>query len=166
MVYLLDANVFITANNTYYPLERVPEFWEWLVHKGNEGNIKIIKDIYDEIKQGDDNLAQWSDQHEVRNALLIDDDVDILNVRRVLAEGYAPNLDDNDIEKLGRDPFIIAYAIDKIETHAIVTTEVSKSSKKGANRHIPDVCASLNIRCYNTFNLANFLDFKTRWKDG
>ena len=27
MLYLLDANVLITANLTYYPLDQVPEFW-------------------------------------------------------------------------------------------------------------------------------------------
>lgn len=33
MLYLLDANVLITANRTYYPLERVPEYWAWLVNR-------------------------------------------------------------------------------------------------------------------------------------
>ena len=41
MLYLLDANVPITANNTYYPIEQVPEFWGWLQHQGQQGNIKI-----------------------------------------------------------------------------------------------------------------------------
>nr|WP_234706678.1 DUF4411 family protein [Ensifer aridi] len=27
-VYLLDANVLITAKNQYYPIHRVPEFWD------------------------------------------------------------------------------------------------------------------------------------------
>ena len=30
MLYLLDANVLITANNLYYPIDSVPEYWEWL----------------------------------------------------------------------------------------------------------------------------------------
>lgn len=28
--YILDANVFIQANNQYYPLEFVPGFWDTL----------------------------------------------------------------------------------------------------------------------------------------
>jgi hypothetical protein len=28
MLYLFDANVLITANNTYYPVSDVPEYWE------------------------------------------------------------------------------------------------------------------------------------------
>lgn len=30
MLYLLDANELITAHNLYYPIDVVPEFWEWL----------------------------------------------------------------------------------------------------------------------------------------
>ncbi|MCY4508918.1 MAG: DUF4411 family protein [Acidobacteria bacterium] len=31
MLYLLDANVLIDAHRDYYPLGRVPEFWDWLI---------------------------------------------------------------------------------------------------------------------------------------
>ncbi|MBT3884724.1 MAG: DUF4411 family protein, partial [Rhodospirillaceae bacterium] len=31
-MHLLDANVFISAQRDYYPLDRVPEYWEWLAH--------------------------------------------------------------------------------------------------------------------------------------
>ena len=34
MLYLLDANILITAANTYYGISRVPEFWSWLQHQG------------------------------------------------------------------------------------------------------------------------------------
>jgi hypothetical protein len=34
MLYLLDANVLITAHNTYYAIDQVPEFWEWIAHQG------------------------------------------------------------------------------------------------------------------------------------
>ncbi|WP_410001046.1 DUF4411 family protein [Rhizobium leguminosarum] len=27
-MHLLDANVLITAHNLYYPIQRVPEFWD------------------------------------------------------------------------------------------------------------------------------------------
>lgn len=52
MLYLLDANVLITAHNNYYPIDRFPEFWDWLAHQGNQGNLKIPVEIYEEIKEG------------------------------------------------------------------------------------------------------------------
>lgn len=43
MLYLLDANVIIDANRDYYPLERVPEFWAWLVDCGNSLCLPVLK---------------------------------------------------------------------------------------------------------------------------
>jgi len=37
LLYLLDANVLIAANRDYYPLGRVPEFWDWLVFPSVKG---------------------------------------------------------------------------------------------------------------------------------
>ena len=34
VLYLLDANVLIDANRDYYPVARVPEFWDWLLEMG------------------------------------------------------------------------------------------------------------------------------------
>lgn len=37
MLYLLDANTLIDANRDYYGLDSVPQFWEWLIHMGQQG---------------------------------------------------------------------------------------------------------------------------------
>lgn len=34
MLYLLDANVLIRAHSDYYPIDRIPQFWEWLIREG------------------------------------------------------------------------------------------------------------------------------------
>ena len=41
MINLLDANVLIDANRDYYPIERVPEFWEWLAAMGEQGLVRF-----------------------------------------------------------------------------------------------------------------------------
>ena len=41
VLYLLDANVLIDANRDYYPIARVPEFWDWLLEMGRLGRIRI-----------------------------------------------------------------------------------------------------------------------------
>lgn len=52
MLYLLDANVLITANNSYYPVDRVPEYWEWLLYLSQAGYIKMPIEIFEEVKDG------------------------------------------------------------------------------------------------------------------
>ena len=47
MLYILDANVLIDANRDYYPIQRIPEFWEWLVHVGQSTAVKIPIEIYE-----------------------------------------------------------------------------------------------------------------------
>ena len=52
MLYLFDANVLITASNTYYPIDQVPEFWGWLRFQGQAGKIKLPLEIMEEILAG------------------------------------------------------------------------------------------------------------------
>ncbi len=78
----------------------------------------------------------------------------------VTEQGYAPDLDDAEIQKVGRDPFLIAYAFVNPIERVVVTTEHSKPSRLRANRHLPDVSHDFGVRCLNTFELIRELDFK------
>ena len=109
VLYLLDANVLIDANRDYYPIDRVPEFWDWLIAMGKRGRVKVPLDVYEEITDGNDAVAIWLKDN--RDALLLDEDVREELVMRATEEGYANDLSDSEIEKVGRDPFLIAYAL-------------------------------------------------------
>jgi hypothetical protein len=165
MLYLLDANVLIDANRDYYPIDRIPEFWEWLVHHGEEGDVKIPVEVYEEIKEGSDDLAKWAKDSDIEKALLLKEEADPEIVSRVIDQAYAKDLTDDEIEKLGRDPFLISYALANQGERCLVTTEGSKPSKRRANRHIPDVCADLKIPCRTSFEFLRELDFRTGWKN-
>lgn len=52
MLYLLDANILIDADRDYYPIGRVPEFWGWLFSLANNQNVKIPREIYEEVMRG------------------------------------------------------------------------------------------------------------------
>ena len=162
LLYLLDANVLIDANRDYYPLTRVPEFWEWLLHQAALERIAVPLEISEELTEGSDVLSEWIRDH--RQALVLQESVREELVAEVTSLGYADNLDDEEIEKLGRDPFLIAYALADRAGRCVVTTEASRPARDRANRHIPDVCLSLGVRCRNTFQLLRELNFSTRWK--
>ena len=165
MIFLLDANVLIDANRDYYPIERVPEFWEWLVHMGKQGKVKIPIEVYEEIKGGKDDLAMWAKQEDTKASLLLSEEVDITLIPRVISEGYADDLTDSDVERLGRDPFLIAYALKYFNGRCVVTTEVSKPKRLRANRHVPNVCDTFGISWCHTFEFVRTLGFSTNWKD-
>lgn len=79
----------------------------------------------------------------------------------MVSTGYAPDLSDLELNKVGRDPFLIAYALAKRDERWVITNEASKPTKQRANRHIPDVCKTLHVSCDNTFFLIRTLDFHT-----
>lgn len=169
MLYLLDANTLIDAKRDYYPISRVPEFWDWLIFQGQQGNIKIPVEVYEEFSDSRDNdgkkdsLATWAEQVEVKNALLFEEEAEQDLVARITYGGYLANPTDEELEKIGRDPFLISYALKDIENRCIVTTESSKPSRLGANRHVPDVCKDFNIRCINNFQMIREMNFSTSW---
>ena len=168
MLYLLDANVLITANNTYYPRERVPEFWDWLVNCGTQGQVKVPREIYEEIIKGkdpkgyEDPLKTWLKEN--KDALLFDEEVDVRLFKQVLALGYAPDLNDVEIERIGAAPFLIAYAVIDPTQRRVITAEVSRPKAQRANRKIPDVCKIMGCKSLTTFDLIGALDFTTDWQ--
>ncbi len=166
MLYLLDANVLIDANNKYYPIEKVPEFWGWLVHLGSTENAKIPVEVYEKIKKGDDTLAEWLKEQNISDALLFREEVNVQFLQTVMDNGYAPDLTDVESEKIGEDPFLIAYCMMDLERRCIVTTEVSKPKRLRANRHIPDVCQTMGVQCVDTFAFLRQMDFNTSWGRG
>lgn len=163
MIYLLDANVLMDANRDFYSFDMVPEFWPWLHHLGEQGVVKMPLEVYEEVKAGKDGLAEWAKEPEIEAALLFDEDVNIDLVQTVITDGYAPNLSDIEVEQVGRDPFLIAYALADSDNRCIVTTEVSKPRRQRANRHVPDVCNDFAIQTRNAFQFIRELGFTTKW---
>jgi len=170
LLYLLDANILIDANMYYYPIDRVPEFWDWLLMLGQTGVVKIPVEIFDEVVNPlppvdrRDAVVGWLKENE--SILLFLEDSRTELVMEVAVEGYGHNLTEEEQEKIGRDPFLIAYALVDPENRCVVTNERSRPSQRRGNRHIPDVCREQNIdvRCINVFDLIRELDFRTDWQ--
>lgn len=162
MVYLLDASVLITAHNSYYALERVPEFWAWLVHHGAAGAVKLPSEIYAEVEDGNDALAEWMREAATKEALLLGEQADAEMVQQVLAR-YGDNLSEEDLIEIGNDPFLIAAGLAHLEGCSVVTAEVSKPARTGARRHIPNVCQDCDVRWLTPIQFLAALDFSTSW---
>ena len=96
MLYLLDANVLIDSNRDYYPIERVPEFWDWLKEMGDLGEVKIPEEIFEEIvlppPKYRDVLVEWLQAN--KSAMVLDEQLNGNLVVKVIEEGYAYDLTD------------------------------------------------------------------------
>jgi hypothetical protein len=157
-LHLLDANVIIRAHEDYYPVDRIPQFWTWLLDMAAANSIKMPRLIFNEITPSAGPLADWIKQTHVKDAVILDEPVDAARVQHVLAHGYAPDLNDVEIEEIGKDPFLVAAAL-AAPDRVVVTREVSKPGKIRANRRLPDVCAGLGVPVITDFALYRVLRF-------
>jgi len=160
LLYLLDANVLIRAHEDYYPIDRVPQFWNWLLVVADAGQVKMPFEIHNEIAISKGLLRDWICETDTKRKLILDEEVSPSLLNRVLSVGYAPDLNDSELEMIGQDPFLVSYALADSE-RVVVTKEVSKPSKCRANRKVPDVCNSVNVPWMKDFEFFRALNFNT-----
>lgn len=123
------------------------------------------REIVEEVLAGRDEkdlLLEWMKDN--KETFLLQEGIKPDLIQKVIDNGYAPDLTDDEIEQIGNDPFLVAYALN--ETHrSVVTTEVSAPAKTRQNRKLPDVCSSLDVLCLDTFKFMRDLDFRTSWEN-
>jgi hypothetical protein len=124
------------------------------------GQIKMPFEIHGEIAVSNGPLKDWITGGSVKSALVLDEEVDGGLVDTVLDKGYGGSLTDNDLEKIGQDAFLVAYALVDSQ-RVVVTKENSKPSAKKGNRKLPDVCNDLAVKWTRDFELYRLLNFST-----
>ncbi|MCY4021452.1 MAG: DUF4411 family protein [Chloroflexi bacterium] len=174
MFYLLDANVLIDAHDKYYPIDQLPQFWEWIIEKAKQNRIKMPFEMLAEVKAGqlnrnkdldEDKLIRWLKSEDREKDLLYGGSPNRELVNKVFKEGYEltdPSPDE--LRRIGKDPLLIAYAL-AISNACIVTLENKQENTTDAmkkhKRSIPFVCRKLKIRSIDTFELIRELHFST-----
>lgn len=157
MVRLLDANVFINAANRYYGFDIVPAFWSWLEDQASLGTIASIDLVYEEIRIGDDALADWATNR--RKALFNIESTSAIVAEHIAflgrwaeTEGYKPHVIEAFMD--GADPFLVGVAA---ELGYIVVTQETPAGSRRRKVKIPDACASLGVQCEDTFQMMRNL---------
>lgn len=161
-IYCLDANVLITAWNSYYSMKFCPEYWDILNELGKQRKIFLPDAVKDEILKTEDDLSAWLKQSDI---LIRKVDG---SVTKCLQEIYSANplhetLVDNIKGRSLADPWLIAHAMN--ESATIVTKEMKTLSDSKRIR-IPNVCENMNIRCINDFEFIEELSIRFNCKIG
>jgi hypothetical protein len=101
-------------------------------------------------------LADWIKQEDVKVGLILQEEP--IGMGFVLGKGYAPDLNDVEIEEIGKDPFLIAATL-AAPDRVVVTKELSRPSRTRARRMAPDVCKDLGIEAIDDYRLYKILKF-------
>lgn len=168
MLYVLDANVLITARDQYYGFNMVPEFWAWLLHQAAAGTVKLPWEVLEEVtggsdQKGQDPLFNWVTNKANRKVLDLGE-ATFEHVDRVLTVGYSPTLTHEQVALKQGDAFVLAHALVDPANRCVVSNEVSQPRKAPHNRKLPDAARALNIRCINTFEFVREMKFCTMWE--
>ncbi len=147
--YLLDANVFIQAKNLHYGFEFCPAFWDWIDQENASGKVFSIERVGDEIRAGDDELAEWAGQ---RPGLFLSPDTEMVpSLAAVSNWAYGA-----DYEPAGVATFLQVadyYLVAQAHAHGyvVVTHEVFNSSPKRIK--IPNACLEVGVKCVNPYEM-------------
>ncbi len=151
--YLLDANVFIEAKNSYYQFGFAPGFWDWLDKEQAVGHHASIQPIYEELEKGNDDLAEWVKARDNENWFLPVTDLETQTSFSTIAEWVMrqPFKEQAKEEFLGGgDPWLIAKAL-TLRAAVVTHEKFELESKKRVP--IPNVCEAFGVMTINTFQL-------------
>ncbi|MGH9014401.1 MAG: DUF4411 family protein [Acidimicrobiia bacterium] len=150
MAYLLDANVFIEAKNTYYGFDFCPGFWEWISAAHDDGRVFSIEKVGDELLALEDELAVWARRRPDGFFLKPDGPlVASLQVASSWANSgeYEPAAVTSFLQ--AADYYLVAHA--HAHGHVVVTREVITDSVKKIK--IPNACIGLGVKCMNPYEM-------------
>jgi len=150
MAYLLDTNVFIEAKNRYYGFEICPGFWDWIDAENAAGRLFSIEKVGDELRAGEDALADWAKARGTE--LFLAPDPAVLPALGTVSswskgQGYEPAAITTFLEKA--DLYVVAHAL--AHRHVVVTQEVPSDSPKRIK--IPNACIGVDVKCVGPFEM-------------
>jgi hypothetical protein len=152
-MYLLDSNIFIQAKNFYYGFDICPGFWDWMDHAVDGCDARSIMTVYDELADGNDELAVWIKPRKDDGRFLDVSDIPTQQAFRsiaaaVQAGAFQEPAKANFLSKA--DPWLIAKA--KVIGATVVTHEKASINPK-KRVPIPNICDVFQVPYIDTFTL-------------
>ena len=163
-LFVLDANVFITAHRSYYALNLCPGFWDCLIHYFNAERIVSIDRVRDELVGYGDALSDWTKgaPPELFVPSLEEPVTDAYRevMRRVYDNPqFIPQAKD-DFSR-GADGWLVAYA--RTYGGILVTLETYRQNVK-KRVPLPNVCDQFGVAWMDTFAMLSELGVRFGWR--
>ena len=142
--YTIDTCSLIELRRAYAD-DVFPAIWDRIGVLADNGVLISIEDVYEELKEHDDNVFKWAKKHS--NMFFPLDGLIQTQASKILSTHQ--NLIDLKKRKSGADPFIIGTAL--VYSCGVVTEETPSHNPNRSK--IPDVCKAYNIKCIRLLEL-------------
>ena len=157
-LYLLDANVYITAHRSYYAFDLCPGFWESLIHHFNAGRIFSIDRVRRELLEPDDALSRWVDSECPAGMFVTSLESAVTDAyREVMSWVYANDQffpqAKNEFSR-GADGWLVAYA--RAHNGTVATLETYRPNVR-SRVPLPNVCDQFGVPRMDTFEMLRGL---------
>ena len=150
MAYLFDTNVFVQAWKHYYGMDFCPALWDWLMSWHDARQVFSVKNVYDEIAAGNDDLVDWVG--EVDRNFFIEPSHETEHARtRVYNWAIEQNYENAAIAEFMEvaDGHLVAHALQ--DNFEVLTLE--KASNSATKIKIPNAYDAFGINCGATFKI-------------
>jgi hypothetical protein len=166
--YLIDTNSLITPQNTYYPFDIAPVFWESMAQKIQDGSIAILDLVKKEILKPEtkDDLSTWMSSLKI-GRYIHHKQQEIINMYAKVFQSVQndPCFSEKALHVWAdasvADPWLIATAA--VYGYTIVTFEkfvnVNKNNPSKAPK-IPNIAAKFNVSTTDLFQMMKELGIK------
>jgi hypothetical protein len=166
--YVVDADVFITAKNSYYAFDICPGFWKGLIRRHLDGRVLSIDRVRSELLQGreTEDLVQWVKRdppasffHGVDEGSIASKYTEIM----VWAQRSTRFVDAARAKfATGADGWLVAFAA--VQGAIVVTNEQPAPDSK-RDIKLPDVCQQFGVTYCNAFSMLRDLKAHFEWED-
>lgn len=167
-IYLVDSDVFITAENLYYSFDICRGFWRSMLHHHRGGRVFSIDRVRTELLAGrpTEDLVRWV-RERLSDGFFVPTDTDAV-VRAyteimIWVQGHPRYLDHAKAKfATGAGGWLVAYA--QVHGAVVVTNEQSAPESRGEVK-LPDVCDQFGVERENTFSMLRALDVHFNWAE-
>lgn len=162
MTYIIDSNIFIEAQNTYYCFDVCPGFWDFLSQRFASGELISIRNVYDEIAHKDDDIFNWLKERKHFFGSIDDENTqrNFAEIVNYVQKEYSSRKYNNPYIMPflnAADPWLIAKA--KTLSATLVTHEVGVNTQSSKPK-IPDVCNKFGVTTIRTKELLRNLQVR------
>lgn len=165
--FIVDADVFISAKNTYYAFDICPGFWESLIHFHREGHVYSIDRVRGELLAGrkDEDLVLWAKNNLPAEFFVDTDSDEVTDAYSDVMLWVQRNSQYLDRAKAKfateADGWLVAYGI----VHDVVVVTNEQPRPEARNRVLlPDVCVQFGVPYKDTFVMLRDLGAQFEWE--